>query len=458
MSNLFDALKEKLGGLYCRSIDAQEWIVNAMAQAFEDVEYNGLPAGELAQLSENLYYQWRATACGIPPTGSIPPFLTSDFQGGQCDAPYRVDLSIPYLSSRFGPGVSTPSFNVTGPISAIEVYEDSGAPGFSPSLAGISIRITHGGGVLEQIYAVNAPGSLTITGAVTKTVTRTDGQADNCGDPGARLNPTDQPYSFTEDVEYTDENGDSQLIPGVDFNLSPPIINPDGSISIPYEVCIGTICFTGVIDIGEQFNVIPDNPLDPVEDADEKTKLDEALDKLCEVLDKLEELETGQDFHVTAFGEEVDRLSGVYLSFKCLDTEAERFPRSTSQDVRYPYVLPNCKTDITVEDLAQIELKKGDVYCWVDPENVSIKGHLFKAYFASEDDGYSTLGMLYSLTNYSASNPSHMGKSERQKPKKPRQQKTLKITQAVLYDSDNDEVLKVFTSADFQDYYAGSTG
>ena len=454
MTSFFDAVKEKLGNAYCTVSDFQVWIASQASVILE-----GTSAEGAAQIQEELYRYWNQLACGVDPMTPLPSDFDEQFPNGQCEGTrYLITGTYEQAFRSNGAIERIQGFNAgihLGPITKIRITPDTPLPA---SNAEAIVQ-----GVRTNLFSVS--NNRKINRIVSVTLTPQGSDPDNCGGPGAELNPTNQPLTDVTDIDYQDENGNPQTAEGVEFTFGLPILEPDGTISVPYEVCYEGFCLKGKLNFGAELKVIPeppfkteepnDNLLEEISDLlDEKDRTDEVLEKLCEILDAIEDLENNQDFHIVAFEEQIDRTSGTYLSFKMLDVEAQNFPRSTSEDTRYPYVLPNCRTDITVEELANIEFKKGDSYCWIDPEGVNIQGHLFKAYFASKSDGYSALNNLYSLTAYSTSGiSSHRGNSERESPKKNKLPKTLRMVSAVLYNSENNTILKAFTSADFEDYY-----
>jgi hypothetical protein len=153
-----------------------------------------------------------------------------------------------------------------------------------------------------------------------------------------------------------------------------------------------------------------------------------------------------EDFHVAPFDHEERLIDGSFLVLKFMDASLEHYPFRKSRDTYYPYQLPSPRSDLTIADIAGISLSKGNVYCWVNDLTRTDGRKIFKASFYDADVGYSQLGYLFGLTNYSQPEYGHSSRSI------PGEQltKTLRVCSAAIV-SDG-VVTKKFSSRDIKSY------
>ena len=182
---------------------------------------------------------------------------------------------------------------------------------------------------------------------------------------------------------------------------------------------------------------------------DEKDRTDEVLEKRCEILEKLEELENNQDFTVNVFEEYRSVVTGNILVFKLMDINEPSFPRRKSNITTWQVSLANARSDITTDELKAIEWNRGSQYAWLNPKDIRSRGKLMQGYFSSYSQAQTDLARIWSLTNYASSHSPEYGKSEKTSPKVNPQTKTTKICSAVLYSADNEEILAKWVSCDF---------
>lgn len=196
------------------------------------------------------------------------PTLESPFPGGQCPVIYAVNYSRSVWSSstpcqRFD---ATASVNILGPISGPTVES---TPDANPSLRNDRIYFTDGNG--QQVNVVNSGVNVACPVATISinSVTRLDGQPDNCGDQPGQFTPppnyptprpVDAPTTVTiggVDVDVTisdiktDRKGDTYVtVEGPGFEVDFPVEGPTEVIRPPEVVTGSPIDVSG--DSGRQ--------------------------------------------------------------------------------------------------------------------------------------------------------------------------------------------------------------
>lgn len=181
-----------------------------------------------------------AAACPVPPPLPEPP--PPPFSGGQCPGiSYVVNITTEELE-RFDCTADTRTFNrtIVGPITDFRIrdpFEITTCPGGET-----------GGFVLEALFDGNqnygavyqaSQGNTVITGFTINSVTRADGQPDDCGDPPAPPTPPRPPIvqpPQSPQIPTIDPDGN----PGPPIVIIPKVgpiyVDIDGQISIPVVV------------------------------------------------------------------------------------------------------------------------------------------------------------------------------------------------------------------------------
>lgn len=261
--SFWDSVKDAIGTAYCTTSDFTVWYTAEVADLFENTSLEGL-----TQLQKELVQFSNSVFCGKDPDSSLPPSLTPPFTGGQCaGVAYSTTASFTYVSRSDGATrTQTRTVATVGKVASVELIN-------VVTGNGTAIRITHAGGVITTGTINTVANSAQL---VSVTNNRADGLPDNCGDPlPAGLTPTNQPFTETKDVTYTDENGASATATAVQFTYGLPFIEPDGTVSVPYEVCYDNFCFKGKTNFGDEIFVNPEPPykdaLPPLQTVGEST-------------------------------------------------------------------------------------------------------------------------------------------------------------------------------------------
>ena len=159
--------------------------------------------------------------CGDAPGTTPDPVFSSPapFEGGQCEGVrYAVDLTI--TNNATGSSVTTIR-NVGGPVIGLRTTQNG-------STRTIELVGTQPNGEPEVVF-VTSGGAEPYPSAVINSVSRIDGEPDNCGNPGDGTPP-----SAPGDINYDTPEG-PQTDPVV-VTPRPPYRTPDGDIGIPFNI------------------------------------------------------------------------------------------------------------------------------------------------------------------------------------------------------------------------------
>jgi len=255
MSGWWDSVKSSLKNAYCEVSDFSVWFTGNVADALDETKYD-----DLGELQRDLFAYWNKIACGGNPETEFPAALEPPFFGGQCtgNVQYLVTAQVDERTSAggfvrtitntvFGVGVVRGAFLVASNKGAVVRFGDT-------------LPYTQG-----TIAVLGSTSNVLANPRITKIV-RNDGKPDTCGDPpAAGITPSGQPLSVTRDITYTDESGVSATATAVQFTYGLPIIEPDGTVSIPYEVCYDNFCFKGRTNFGG--DLVEVRPEPPYQDA-----------------------------------------------------------------------------------------------------------------------------------------------------------------------------------------------
>lgn len=177
------------------------------------------------------------------PVTPVPPY-----EGGQCNALYTVTWSY-----RLQPGnvIATPSRdNIQGPLGAITGRSESCFTQFGPGFTTFSFATDANG---QQIPAFGngicqvGLDSITYLGA---TVSRSDGQPDDCGNPPPDPYP-EEGTDYSQPVTYINNEGD-QITEQGDFTIFAPVLI-GGAVFAPVSLSLGGVEFNGTIQISPEF-------------------------------------------------------------------------------------------------------------------------------------------------------------------------------------------------------------
>lgn len=232
MSSYLDGLKGAVGGAVCFVADKLD---SAATYTF------GTPPGSIG-----------GAACNNP---SPPPPPQPPFNGGQCpNERYFVTFNFdtqPFDCALPASTGSTTRGAFFGPIRGIEI-RDTGE--FCGATHGREIWILHsqfGGGDAET-RVLDGTGQPRFINPVITSVSRQDGDPDNCGDPpiSPPEPPGQQPISFT----YINNEGDDVTVEG-DVNIGIPILIAPFTLIAPVTVTAGGIDFNGSVTLSPNFDV-----------------------------------------------------------------------------------------------------------------------------------------------------------------------------------------------------------
>lgn len=248
MPNWWESAKSIAKNAYCEVAGFGEWYAGGVATLLDETRLDELGEFQLE------YAQWaNRKFCGKKPSTSIPSFLQPPFTGGQCvDVLYNVTAAVDeFTSSNVFVRTFTRTRTLGGKILGVTldtpqlsqfVYGNT-----TPPLKSVLLSITSG---------TNIQRSPRIT-----SITRVDGQADNCGNPPRpSIPPNPNPFTITRNIDYDDENGTPQTDTNVVFTFDTPVKEPDGTISIPYTICKDGFCVKGKVNLGDELIALDDSP------------------------------------------------------------------------------------------------------------------------------------------------------------------------------------------------------
>lgn len=227
MPNFIDAVGESVNraacvvlGSFAANLEILQYVLEPFATA---PNYNGAAATYAAR-------------CGLPLPPSydqVPPF-----SGGQCPGVnYRVDASFDYNTNAIANpgGFTTLSGFAVVPGRVLGTRIES-----IPGRVRLFVRFDGGEALIGGVNGSTNPGELVAQNDRITSITRPDGQPDNCGNP-PYTPPSYQPGSnvTNENVTYEDNSNNSVTIPVV-IGFGYATVNVNGQIEIPV-----TLNFTG---------------------------------------------------------------------------------------------------------------------------------------------------------------------------------------------------------------------
>lgn len=220
-----DELRNGIRNAWCTALQAGGAFLDALPDPL--VDSSDVP---IARANRALY---RMFCNREPPPDPAPPFT-----GGQCPTFYTVKLNINAKDNNGNddPNVSyyNPySKNVLGPITFIGV-ETSGNQK-TVLVRAQPLPSAPGGVYAYSSFNTQYYSSVTVT---VHSITRTDGQPDNCGDPPPVI-PT--PPSNYNDIDFnftytTDVNVDVNV--GANITFAPSVLNNYGDVIVPIRVSL----------------------------------------------------------------------------------------------------------------------------------------------------------------------------------------------------------------------------
>lgn len=229
------AVQNAARNAYCQAAGISEALNDAINK------FNPIPTVNPARAARGLI-------CNNP---TPPPTPQPPFSGGQCaGVAYRIQGTHNARNANNQQPISG-AFSVgrVGPITSVS-GETVDSNGFKTSF----VTITSASGT-ERVDSFGGCEFVSVSGV---TVTRLDGQPDNCGNP----TPTPAPFPTgglpvnIPPVEYTD-NGGNIVVTVPTVVILPPIVNVKGEVNVPINVTIEGITFeanlninTGDVNIG----------------------------------------------------------------------------------------------------------------------------------------------------------------------------------------------------------------
>jgi len=183
----------------------------------------GVDAPDVGDAYPDLF-EW---ACNIPPEDAPSP-PQPPFTGGQCPTNYSASLTVSWTGGPSGPGTNSESSPgpFIGPISLVFV---SGSRSYRLVQA-------NGATALSRGFPLGATGV-----SVSASVSRLDGQPDNCGNPP--FNPPIPPWPpggapVTGPITYRDE-GDNIINVDGDFVFEAPRVTINNEVTVGFTVDVG---------------------------------------------------------------------------------------------------------------------------------------------------------------------------------------------------------------------------
>jgi hypothetical protein len=208
----------------------------------------GLPNQVLGLESQRNYVRLNCNTEPPPPSPGAP------FSGGQCPVGYGVQSSIrvlfegaPFAVDNFDrPCSNGPILNgpITGPVARsvggvsgffLDGFDEAGDP---ESLGLVNGRT--GPGYTFEVIAIN--------------VTRCDGLADDCGDPGGGGTPAPNYNIIDTDITYTNNDGLDITIP-TNIVYVRPTLDVDANIQVPVRITIRDPQLNIDVPITAKFNL-----------------------------------------------------------------------------------------------------------------------------------------------------------------------------------------------------------
>ena len=226
--------------------------------AARSVAYGG--TGLLGEPSPGAIRRARNTLyalCGAVPDDDDEALNPPEFQGGQCETMYRVDgdYRVRYVQAASGVEVTTNPLQVNGDF--IQV----GGPvsGFRAELTQNSIQIYLDGNPGALLAGIGVIASEAEVVQPNITLTRLDGQPDDCGNPPS--SPVPLPPNFSPEVPVNvpiqPPGGGPPVDTPFDVNFDPsgPQTGPNGEPFWDGELCDGTlVCIPFSLDLSPTFS------------------------------------------------------------------------------------------------------------------------------------------------------------------------------------------------------------
>lgn len=252
MATFWESIKNALGNAYCTVSDFSVWYATQAAALVDSTNVD-----ELGELQRDLFIYWNSLVCGGDTDSIVPAQFNPPFTGGQCvGASYSTQIAVDvYNSSGVFITTSTRTQSLIGQIKRIFLRTSK------------IVSIEHNfpnATVINDVFTLSVSSTNYYQNPRFLSITRTGGLPDNCGNPPAYSAPTNQPFVTSRDITYTDEFGASKTATAVQFTYGLPFIEPDGSVSVPYEVCYDSFCFKGKTNFGEEFLIKPEPPNKPL--------------------------------------------------------------------------------------------------------------------------------------------------------------------------------------------------
>lgn len=187
-----------------------------------------------------------------PPPPAIDP--GSGYSGGQCLVAYRVIITLGISGGNFG-NLTTPpngstftqTFFLYGNLGQARVVITARNPQANQTVFRLSMFCRGGSGnppvnnpTSYQDQFIQAPAGVVGANAqifiTDVTVSRLDGQPDNCGNPPPVLLPPPPGWdNFDDNLDYEDEDGNNFVVP-VGVIIAPAFISFNGELQIPFQL------------------------------------------------------------------------------------------------------------------------------------------------------------------------------------------------------------------------------
>jgi len=193
----------------------------------------------------------RRQLCSDDPNND--PSYEPPFEGGQCNDVYVIQVQ----TTRVAPNPpETFSVRARGPIGGVRVVPIT-PPAWAVQLnsRGQSVGSTTCGTVLEQSQAWrNLVAGTAYTEQSASIVSITPCGLDDCGDIAPVIGPPGDVIVEGDDITYNIDESTEITVP-ISFVFAPAYVDLDGSVTVPVNIDVGGIEFSGTVEIAPEFNL-----------------------------------------------------------------------------------------------------------------------------------------------------------------------------------------------------------
>jgi len=181
------------------------------------------------------------------------PIYVPEFTGGQCvGVNYNVTIlreNYPFSDcSTLGPVSTTNTY--LGPIRGLVTRtENPSGPLCTPG--GNAVYLRYGSNPIQESPVAGA--GYGATASITSVV-RADALPDDCGDPPPVIGPPGDVIVEGDNITYNIDESTEITVP-ISFVFAPAYVDLDGSVTVPVNIDVGGIEFSGTVEIAPEFNL-----------------------------------------------------------------------------------------------------------------------------------------------------------------------------------------------------------